>query len=69
MDLAFQTTNVLTAGRYDESPSFSPNSDMILYASRKGRASVLSSVSVDGKMQQNLTFDSGEVREPAWSPK
>ncbi len=69
MDLASQTTNVLTAGRYDESPSFSPNSDMILYASRKGKASVLSSVSVDGKMQQNLTFDSGEVREPAWSPK
>ena len=69
MDMASRTTNVLTAGKYDESPSFSPNGDMILYASRNGKTGVLSSISVDGKMQQNLSFDSGEVREPAWSPK
>ncbi len=69
MDIASHTINVLTGGRYDESPSFSPNGDMILYASRKGKVGVLSSISVDGRMQQNLSFDSGEVREPAWSPK
>ncbi len=68
MDLVTQTTNVLTAGRYDESPSFSPNADMILYASRKAGKAVLSAVSVDGKMQQNLAFEIGGVREPAWSP-
>ena len=68
MDMATRTINVLTAGRNDEAPSFSPNADMILYASRKGRKGVLSAVSVDGKMQQNLAFASGEVREPAWSP-
>ncbi|MFW5443431.1 MAG: Tol-Pal system beta propeller repeat protein TolB [Methylococcaceae bacterium] len=68
MDLATRTVNVLTAGRYDESPSFSPNGEMILYASRKGRKNVLSAVSVDGRTQQNLAFDSGDVREPAWSP-
>ena len=68
MDMATRTINVLTAGRYDESPSFSPNGDMLLYAARKGKRGVLSAVSVDGRMQQNLAFDSGEVREPAWSP-
>ncbi len=69
MDLASRTINVLTAGRFDESPSFSPNGDMLLYASRKGRKSVLSAISIDGRMQQNLIFSSGEVREPAWSPQ
>ena len=68
MDMATRTINVLTVGRYDESPSFSPNGDMLLYAARKGKRGVLSAVSVDGRMQQNLAFDSGEVREPAWSP-
>lgn len=68
MDMATRTINVLTAGRYDESPSFSPNGEMLLYAARKGKRGVLSAVSIDGRMQQNLAFDSGEVREPAWSP-
>ncbi len=67
MDVASRTVNVLTAGKYDESPSFSTNGEMILYASKKGRRSVLSAVSVDGKMQQSFSFDSGDVREPAWS--
>ena len=69
MDMATRTINVLTAGKHDESPSFSPNGDMILYSSRKGKASILSSVSVDGHMRQNLSFGNGEEREPAWLPK
>jgi len=60
--------NVLTEGRLDESPSFAPNGSLILYASRKGGTGYLSAVSIDGKMQQKLIFDSSEVREPAWSP-
>lgn len=68
MDMATRTVNVLTEGRLDESPSFAPNGSLILYASRKGGAAYLSAVSIDGRMQQKLTFDSSEVREPAWSP-
>jgi len=67
MDMATRTINVLTAGKYDESPSFSANGDMVLYASRKGRRSVLSAISVDGRMQQSFAVDKGDVREPAWS--
>jgi TolB protein len=68
MDLATRSMNVLTSGRSDESPSFAPNGSMILYASKKGRTGFLSAVSLDGKMQQKLVFNSGEVREPAWAP-
>ena len=68
MDMATRAINVLTSGPADESPSFSPNGSMILYASKKGRTGFLSAVSIDGKMQQKLVFNSGEVREPSWSP-
>ncbi|MGR8978530.1 MAG: Tol-Pal system beta propeller repeat protein TolB [Gammaproteobacteria bacterium] len=68
MDLATRTINVLTSGPSDESPSFAPNGDMILYASQRGSGGFLAAVSVDGKMQQKLIFDSNAVREPAWSP-
>jgi len=68
MDMATRAINVLTSGPSDESPSFAPNGSMILYASKKGRTGFLSAVSIDGKMQQKLVFNSGEVREPAWSP-
>jgi TolB protein len=68
MDLATKSVNVLTDGRSDESPSFSPNGSMILYASRKGGTDYLSAVSLDGKIQQKLMFNGNEIREPAWSP-
>ena len=68
MELATRSINVLTSGRSDESPSFAPNGTMILYASKKGRTGFLSAVTLDGKMQQKMVFNSGEVREPAWAP-
>lgn len=68
MELSNRAINVLTSGHSDESPSFAPNGTMILYASKKGRTGFLSAVSLDGKMQQRLVFNSGEVREPAWAP-
>jgi TolB protein len=68
MDMASRAINVLTSGPHDESPNFAPNGTMVLYASRKGGTGFLSAVSIDGKMQQKLVFNGGEVREPAWSP-
>jgi TolB protein len=69
MEVNSKSISVLTSGPLDESPSFAPNGDMILYASRKGNTGYLSAVSINGRMQQKLVFDSMEVREPAWSPK
>lgn len=61
-------TQVLSEGHQDESPSFAPNGEVIIYASRMGRQGVLSSVSTDGRVHQRIAASEGDVREPAWSP-
>ncbi len=68
MDIGSRSINVITTGPADESPSFAPNGQMVIYAAKKGGAAYLSAVSLDGKMQQRLGFNSGGVREPAWAP-
>lgn len=59
--------NVVTDGPLDESPEFSPNGSMILYASQHQGRPVLAAVSADGRHKQRLGLSDGEVREPAWS--
>ena len=59
---------VLTDTPLDESPTFAPNGRMILYATEVRGRGVLASVSVDGRVRQLYRFESGDVREPAWSP-
>jgi len=61
-------TQVLTSGTLDESPSFAPNGAVIIYATRENGRGVLSSVSTDGRIQQQIASVAGDVREPVWSP-
>jgi len=68
MDLRRKDLLVLSAGRQDESPSFAPNSDTLIYATRQTRNGVLESVTADGLIRQRLTSGQGDVREPVWSP-
>ncbi|MDP7523510.1 MAG: Tol-Pal system beta propeller repeat protein TolB [Arenicellales bacterium] len=65
--LASGEMELLTDGTLDESPTFSPNGAMILYATRLGRDGVLAAVSTDGRVRQILKMHDGEVREPAWA--
>ncbi len=59
---------ILSSGRQDESPSFAPNSDILIYATREGRDGVLETVSADGLIRQKMASGRGDVREPVWSP-
>jgi len=68
MDLASKQYAVLTDSSRDESPSFAPNSRMILYATELGGRGVLSAVSSDGRIKQRLSVKAADVREPAWGP-
>ena len=68
MDLATRQYAVLTDSSRDESPSFAPNSRMILYATEIGGRGVLAAVSSDGRIKQRLSVKAADVREPAWGP-
>lgn len=67
-DLYTNEFSVLTSTYLDESPTFSPNGEMILYAMNKNGKGELAVVAIDGKTSQTLKVKDGEVREPAWGP-
>lgn len=68
MELSSGNLRVLTDGDLDESPSFSPNGSMVIYATSARGRGILKAVSVEGGVQQSFTDTAGDVREPAWSP-
>ncbi len=68
LELETGNLTVLTDGALDESPSFSPNGKMVLYASTRGRNGVLFAVSVDGRAKHKLSDQTGDIREPVWGP-
>ena len=68
LDLERKNLLVLSRGRQDESPSFAPNSDILIYATRQSGNGVLETVSADGLIRQRLASGHGDVREPVWSP-
>ena len=58
----------LTKAKFDESPSFSPNGDMVLYMTEQGFEPAMIVASTDGRVRTKVEFVRGDVREPAWSP-
>ena len=68
MELASGTVNAITDTNADESPSFAPNSRLIVYATQgQGRESLLTTT-LDGKIKARLAGQSGDIREPDWGP-
>lgn len=68
MDLANGSVNPITETTADESPSFAPNSRLIVYATQQqGREALLTST-LDGKVKTRLTGQNGDIREPDWGP-
>ncbi len=68
MDLAAGTASAITETTADESPSFAPNSRLIVYATQQQGREVLMTSTLDGKIKARLTGQSGNIREPDWGP-
>lgn len=68
MDLSSGSATALTDTSDDESPSFAPNSRLIVYATRQGGREALMTTTVDGKIKARLAGQGGDIREPAWGP-
>jgi TolB protein len=66
MDLAAQTTAVLTETNADERPSFAPNSKLILYATQQSGKEALMTSTLDGRIKARLSAQGGDIREPQW---
>lgn len=67
-ELASGQTRVLTDTARDESPSFAPNGQAVLYATVQGGRGILGTVSLDGKTRTRLSESGVDAREPAWGP-
>ena len=67
-DIAKKDLLVLSSGMQDESPSFAPNSDTLIYATKMKGNGVLETVTADGLVRQRIASKLGDIREPVWSP-
>ncbi len=67
LDIKTKDLTIMTENKLDESPFFSPNGGMIIFATNKNDSGVLSVVSVLGRQTFELASKAGEVREPNWS--
>jgi len=67
-ELASGQTRVLTDTARDESPSFAPNGQAVLYATVQGEQGILGTVSLDGKTHARLSESGVDAREPVWGP-
>ena len=68
MDLGTGTVSAITDTAADERPSFSPNSRLVVYATRQGGREALMTTTLDGKIKARLVGQSGDIREPTWGP-
>ncbi len=68
MELGKGTTIAITDTNADESPSFAPNSRLIVYATQQQGREALLTTTLDGKIKARLTGAVGDIREPDWGP-
>ncbi len=68
MELASGQVSAITDTQADERPSFSPNSRVVVYATRQQGREALMTTTVDGKIKARLSGHGGDIREPHWGP-
>jgi TolB protein len=68
MDIAGGSVRVLSDTVADESPSFAPNSKLVVYATQVQGHEALMTTTLDGKVKARLSGQNGDIREPQWGP-
>lgn len=68
MELSTSTVNSITDTTADESPSFAPNSRLVVYATQQQGKEALMTSTLDGKIKARLGGQGGDIREPDWGP-
>lgn len=68
MELATGAVNGITETTADESPSFAPNSRLLVYATLQDGREALMTTTLDGKIKARLAGQNGDLREPGWGP-
>jgi len=68
MELSTGTVTAITDTSADESPSFAPNSRLIVYATQQQGKEALMTTTLDGKIKARLSGAGGDLREPDWGP-
>lgn len=68
MEIASGVANAITDTAGDQSPSFSPNSRLLIYATQAQGREALMTTTLDGKVKARLGGQNGDIREPDWGP-
>lgn len=68
MELSSGMSTSITDTSADESPSFAPNSRLIVYATQQQGKESLMTTTLDGKIKARLQGAGGDIREPDWGP-
>ena len=68
MELAGGGSKAITETSADESPSFSPNGKLLVYATQQQGREALMTSTLDGKVKARLNGQTGDIREPDWGP-
>jgi TolB protein len=66
MELATQTVTSITDTSADESPSFAPNSRLLVYATQQQGRDALMTTTLDGKVKARLGDQVADIRDPDW---
>lgn len=67
MELATGQVTAVTDTLADERPSFAPNSQLLVYATKQA-GEALMTTTLDGRIKARLVGQGGDIREPHWGP-
>lgn len=68
MEIDSGNVRALSDTSADESPSFAPNSKLVVYATQFQGKEALMTTTLDGKVKARLNGQNGDIREPHWGP-